>query len=271
MKSLHYFYDDYLDVEAAAAEILSRSLQPRGPRLLFDLVAQLALPSGALTLDVGCGEGAYSLELARQFRFKVVGIDPMPRHLAIATSALHTAAQHDVSLPPLVRFAFGKAEALPLPDQRIAFLWCRDVLVHVEPLTQALAEFRRVLQKDGKVLILHSMATVRLHPQEADWLWSTMRVVPANTDPARFERALAAAQLQILECIDVQSEWKEFAEETSGQVSKKLLYAARLQRDPAGYIRQLGQEAYDILLGDCLWAVYQMIGKLSYRIYILGI
>jgi hypothetical protein len=30
------------------------------------------------------------------------------------------------------------------------------------------------------------------------------------------------------------------------------------------------QENYDIRLGDCLWHVYRMIGKLSRRIYLLS-
>jgi ubiquinone/menaquinone biosynthesis C-methylase UbiE len=219
---------------------------------------------------VGCGDGDFSLELARRFGFQVLGIDPIPRHLALATVALQGATVQEPSLQALVHFNPGTAEALPLPDQGTMLIWCRDVLVHVERLTTAFAEFRRVLTKDGKILILHSFATDLLEPREAAWLWSTMRVVPANTNPATFEQALAAANLQITKSMDLKSEWREFAEERTGKTSKKLLYAARLQRDPALYIRKFGQEAYDIMLGDCLWAVYQMLGKLSYRIYVLN-
>jgi hypothetical protein len=49
-----------------------------------------------------------------------------------------------------------------------------------------------------------------------------------------------------------------------------LLHAARLLRAPERYIAQFGQVAYDIKLGDCLWHIYRMIGKLSPRIYLLS-
>jgi hypothetical protein len=41
-------------------------------------------------------------------------------------------------------------------------------------------------------------------------------------------------------------------------------------RAPERYVGQFGQAAYDIMLGDCLWHVYAMIGKLSRRVYLLS-
>ena len=40
----------------------------------------------------------------------------------------------------------------------------------------------------------------------------------------------------------------------------------------AGFIRQIlaGQAACDMMLGDCLWHVYAMIGKLHRRVYLLS-
>jgi hypothetical protein len=36
------------------------------------------------------------------------------------------------------------------------------------------------------------------------------------------------------------------------------------------YIARFGRENYDIKLGDCLWHIYRMIGKLSGRVYLLS-
>ena len=47
-------------------------------------------------------------------------------------------------------------------------------------------------------------------------------------------------------------------------------HAARLLRDPERYIARFGRQNYDIKLGDCLWHVYRMIGKLSSRVYLLS-
>ena len=87
-------------------------------------------------------------------------------------------------------------------------------------------------------------------------------------NPEDFERILSEAHLHIKECTELKSQWKGFAEEQTGKTSKKLLYAARLQRDPAFYLSKFGKEAYDIILGDCLWSVYQMIPKIDPAMYI---
>lgn len=58
-------------------------------------------------------------------------------------------------------------------------------------------------------------------------------------------------------------------QEDTGEPGRRLLHAARLLRDPERYIAKFGRSAYDIMLGDCLWHVYRMIGKLSARVYLL--
>ena len=55
-----------------------------------------------------------------------------------------------------------------------------------------------------------------------------------------------------------------------GTPAGNLPHAARLIRDPARYITRFGQANYDIKLGDCLWHIYRMIGKLSSRVYLLS-
>jgi hypothetical protein len=43
-----------------------------------------------------------------------------------------------------------------------------------------------------------------------------------------------------------------------------------LLREPDRYREQFGHSAYEIMLGDCLWHVYAMIGKLDRRAYLLS-
>ncbi len=87
--------------------------------------------------------------------------------------------------------------------------------------------------------------------------------------PEVTEAAINDAGLRVDQRIDVGSQWGEYGEEQSGEVGRDLLHAARLLRDPARYVGQFGQANYDIALGDCLWHIYRMIGKLSGRIYLL--
>ncbi|MEV6520451.1 class I SAM-dependent methyltransferase [Longispora sp. NPDC051575] len=262
------FYDAYPRVEEEFQADLDESLDPSGPELLYDLVADLGLPARADVLDVGCGEGGHSLRLADRFGCTVRGFDPVARHVELARAELAGARPE---LRDQVSFAPGSAGSLPVPDASADLVWCRDVLVHVTDLDAAYAEFRRVLRDTGRVLVYQMFGTARLEPREAGWLFGTMGVVPSSADPGRTESAIASAGLRIDTCRELGTEWGEFAEERTGNGGRQLLHAARLLREPGRYAGRYGQGAYDIMLGDCLWHVYRMIGKLSPRVYVLSV
>lgn len=267
---LESFYDTYPRIEAEFRAALDASLRPRDPDFLYELVGDLGLLPGAIVVDLGCGEGKHALRLAERFGFVVRGFDPVQRHIDLAREALTAVAKRNPELGRLVHFEIGAAEAMPLDDASVDLVWCRDVLLHVEALDNAYAECRRVLRKDGRVLVYQWFGTDRLEPREAAWLWNTMRGVPASADPERTEAAIRAAGLRLEKRIELGSEWGERAEEDAGDGSRRLLRAARLLRAPERYISQFGQAAYDIMLGDCLWHIYRMIGKLSPRVYVLA-
>jgi SAM-dependent methyltransferase len=269
--SFEEFYDHYPRIEAEFQAALDTSLNPRGPELLFDLVSELGLARGASIIDLGCGEGKQALELASRFGFAVLGIDPVPRHVKLATQQLTEASLQQPELREQVQFGLGRAEAIPANDESCDLVWCRDALIHVAALDQAYAECRRVLRDTGHVLVYQMFGTDRLEPHEASWLWATMGVVPRNARPEHTEAAIAQAGLRVDSCVELGPEWGEWAEERTGKGRRQLLHAARLLRAPELYQAQFGQAAYDIMLGDCLWHVYRMIGKLSPRIYLLSV
>jgi ubiquinone/menaquinone biosynthesis C-methylase UbiE len=267
---LEQSYDAFPRIEEDFHAALDESLEPRGPELLYDLVEGLGLSPGSAVVDVGCGEGKHSLRLARRFGFDVTGLDPVPRHIELANAELAAVAAERPELRQLVRFGEGSAEALPLEDRSADLVWCRDVLVHVADLDSAYAEFRRVLRDGGRVLVYQMFAGDRLEPREAEWLWRTMGVVPASAERERTDAAISAAGLRIDRRIDLGTEWGEWTEEHTGKSSSRLLYASRLLRQPERYISKFGQTSYEIMLGDCLWQVYGMIGKLDRVVYILA-
>jgi SAM-dependent methyltransferase len=256
--SLDHSYGEYPEIEEEFAAALDESLAPRGPGVLFDLVAALDLPPGAVAVDVGCGEGRHAVGLATRFGFSVTGIDPVPRHIEVAGAA----ATADTV------FRLGSAERIPAGDATVDLVWCRDVLVHVADLAAVYAEFHRVLKPGGRALVYQMFGTDALEPREAAWLWDTMGVVPANTDPATTEAAIAAAGLHVDERVVLTTEWGEWAAERNG--GRHLLHAARLLRGRDAYVQRFGQAAYDMMLGDCRWHVYGMIGKLTRRAYVLS-
>ena len=263
-------YDAFGRIEEQFNEDLDQTLSPRGPEMLYELVAELSLPSGAYVLDVGCGEGSHTIELAKRFHLNVRGVDPVPRHIEIATRSLAEEAATDRGLANTVVFELGTAEKLPVPAAAIDMVWCRDVLTHVDDLAAVYAEIRRVLKPGGHALVYQMSTTDRLEPREAAWLFPTMGCVPENMEPAYAEAAIGAAGLQIDRCLVLGSEWGEYAQERTGKGGRKLLRAARITRDPDRFIQEFGQANYDIALGDCLWHVYRLIGKLSDRVYLLS-
>jgi SAM-dependent methyltransferase len=253
-------YDDFPRIEEEFRRALDESLEPRGPDLLYDLVRRLALPPGSVAVDAGCGIGRHSRRLADEFGFEVIGIDPVPRNVEVAAAE----PRHGL------RYELGSVEVLPLPDESVDLVWCRDVLVLVDDLDRAYAEFRRVLRADGRAVVYVMLGTDRLPPDEARRLWASMGVVAESLDPARTEVAIARSGLRVVERIDIGGEWSEWAQERSGEPGRRLLHAARLLRDPDRYSSRFGRSAYEIMLGDCLWHVYAAIGKLERRAYVLA-
>lgn len=266
---LNEFYDRYPRIEAAFQTALDESLHPRGPEMLYDVVRDLGLPTGASVIDLGCGEGRHTVELATRFGVAVRGVDPVPRHIELSRERLERAAEQQPELRSLVRFELGTADAIPAGDATVDLIWCREVLYHVENLEGAFAECRRVLRDGGHMLIHQMFAGDLLEPREAERMWSRHGVVPANADPMRVEAAFATAGFAVARRIELGSEWGEYAQETSGQGGRRLVHAARLLRAPERYIAQFGRDAYDLMLADCLWHVFRMIGKLNGRVYLL--
>jgi SAM-dependent methyltransferase len=255
-------HDAYDLIEKQFNTELENSLDPRGPDSLFGYVAELELPAGAVVVDAGCGEGEFAVELATRFGFQVTGVDPVPRCVQSAQRAA----------PPgcPVTFLAGTAEHLPLPSRSADLVWCRDVLSLVADLDGAYREFRRVLKPGGRALIYQMFTTSRLERAEADFLLPVMACWASSMRPETTQAAIASAGLRVERCVVLGSQWGEYYHEQIPERSRQLLHAARLLRDPERYIARFGKQNYDIKLGDCLWHVYRMLGKLSGRVYLLS-
>ena len=261
-----FFYDSYPRVEEAFAARLDESLSPRDPSVLLQVVRELDLRPDSRVVDVGCGEGAHAFRLATHFGFRVLGIDPVQRHLDLAREA----RRGEVSdIASRVSFERGTATHVPAPDSSLDLVWCRDVMSHVADPAEAYLEFARVLRPSAYVVSYSMVATDLLAPEEADWLFDVMGVVPTSADPRVLDDAIAGSGLEVVETIDLASEWGEWGEEHEGRAGQALLHLARLLRDPERYRAEFGDAAYDVMLGDCRWHVYRMMGKLAGRIDVL--
>jgi SAM-dependent methyltransferase len=252
-------YGAFPEIEDAFHAALDESLSPRGPDALYDLVAGLGLPPGSRALDAGCGEGRHAVELARRFGFTVLGVDPVGRQVELASGGN--------PLPNRVTFARGSLDALPLEDASVDLVWCRDVIEHVGDLPSAFRELRRVLRPRGRALLYTMVATDLMEGSDRAVFFGA---VPKSFDAGAIEDAIASAGFRVDLRDELGSEWGELAEEETGKPGRRLLWAARLRRDPERYRAQFGDTAYRIMLTDCLWHVYAMLGKLSRRAWVLS-
>lgn len=119
------------------------------PEYPAELAAYLAsvTPERALAVDVGCGSGQLTRQLAEHFQ-TVIGFDPSADQIA------HAAAQQNVS------YACAPAEHLPLPERSTSLITAAQA-AHWFDLPRFYAEVRRVAQP-GAILALISYGVLRL-------------------------------------------------------------------------------------------------------------
>jgi ubiquinone/menaquinone biosynthesis C-methylase UbiE len=241
--------------------LLDKTLHPRGRHTFFDWAETHGLNEHSNALDVGSRDGRHVVEVEDRFRCRVTGVEPAPGNLA---------RMHRRFPERRLRVVRGVAEALPLPNDTFDVVWIRDVLVHVANISGAFAEVARVLRPEGVVLVHHVFATDLLEPREATELWRLNSVVPQNFERPYFEEAIASAGLRIVEREELGSEWREEAEEREATGTRDLLRLTRLRRRPAHYRELLGDRLYDIELGNRLYGIYELIGKLTSVLYVIA-
>jgi len=143
---------------AAAHEWAHRIREGMGGRVhLHDAsIDELLPPPRGLTLDVGCGEGRLTRELAGR-GYDVVGID--------ASTALVDEAR---AADPDGRYEVASIDALPFADGAAQLAVCVNVLPHVHDLDAAAAELARVLAPGGAFVIgtIHPVAHAGTHDEE---------------------------------------------------------------------------------------------------------
>jgi len=105
-----------------------------------------ALDSGTRVLDVGCGPGTITIDLARRVApATVVGVDREPEVLERARAAAHAAGVSNVV------FDAGDVYALDVPDASFEIVHAHQVLQHLSDPVAALREMRRVCVSGGVV------------------------------------------------------------------------------------------------------------------------
>ncbi len=136
-------------VYATTLERMNRFQEPEARAAIADL----HLSAGSRGLDVGCGVGLYALWLAEAIgpEGQLVGIDPVAERLEAAKHLLGTE-------PAASRITFqqGDGSAIDADDRSFDWVWCGDVLHHIDDPVAALKEFIRVTRSAGRIIIKES-------------------------------------------------------------------------------------------------------------------
>lgn len=122
----------------------SWSVVPDGTRPdRFDTRSAFLLGSvsaGDSVLDLGCGDGAFSIGL-RDAGAQVVGVE-------VSEEAARRARARGVDVRVVV-----PGEPLPFEDASFDMVWAGEVVTHVADLAPLLSEVRRVVRPEGRVLV----------------------------------------------------------------------------------------------------------------------
>ncbi len=105
------------------------------------------LPEGGDVLEVAPGPGFLAIELARDPKFRVTGLDISKTFVQIAEK---NAAEENVP----VEFRQGNASQMPFADSSFDLLVCRAAFKNFSEPEKALREMHRVLRPGGRGLII---------------------------------------------------------------------------------------------------------------------
>lgn len=122
----------------------SSAFGERGIRKRLDVLAQRTELSGDRLLDIGCGDGVYTIRLADGFS-RVDAIDIQADRLALFAERLN-------GDPAARRITVSEMSVTKLdyPDSTFDLVTSIEVLEHIQELDRALEEIHRVLKPGGR-------------------------------------------------------------------------------------------------------------------------
>jgi ubiquinone/menaquinone biosynthesis C-methylase UbiE len=113
------------------------------------VVAAVRLEQSDRVIDIGCGPGT-AVRLAARHAATVTGIDPDP---GILRTAQRLTRRSNAT------FLHGGAEKLPVGDAQATVVWAISSINHWSDRDAGLAEVRRALTPNGRLLVVEQLKT----------------------------------------------------------------------------------------------------------------
>jgi SAM-dependent methyltransferase len=166
------------------------------------------LAPGANVLDVGCGPGTITLDLAEAVTpGRVLGIDVVAEPLVAARASAE--ARGDTT----TQFRLGDVYDLDLPDDSIDVVHAHQVLQHLSDPVAALREMRRVCRPGGLIAARDAdyaaMVWYPADPRLDDWMRVYQGVTRSNdAEPSAARHLLAWAHTAgLVDVVSSASAW----------------------------------------------------------------
>jgi ubiquinone/menaquinone biosynthesis C-methylase UbiE len=224
-------FNTYTDLAAAQRYRAARALPPETLALWMDKL-KVRVPPGPIRkiLDMGCGDGRFSLALGQAYDCPVVAVDPsvamLERGKALAEAR--------------IEWLEGSAEAIPQPDHTIDLVWMSQVFHHLESPDKALDEIRRVTAPGGYLAIRNG--TIE-NNDEIPW----MRCFP---EAQALDCARLPSKANLVECVSVRG-FEPLWVETMRQffASDYREYYDKIRQRGLSALIAIGDEAFEAGLG----------------------
>ena len=184
--------------------LLRAESKTKSPWILEKLKKHDLMNSKTQVLDVGCGAGFLSNELALH-QLNVTGVD-------LSEDSIKVAQRYDST--GKVKYLAADAYNLPFPDQSFDVLTAMDFLEHVDQPAKVIQEFSRVLRPGG-LFIFHTfnrnflayLVIIKL----VEWLVKNtpknMHVLELFIKPSELSDYCKQAQLQPQEMIGIKPQF----------------------------------------------------------------
>ncbi len=206
---------------ARARTLAERALELRGRsedevRARAAYLDLLAPMPGERVLDVGCGSGVVTRDLARRVApgGRAVGLDPSTALLAVADELAAEAGLADQ-----IAWREGDARALPFDDGAFDAALAVTALCHIPDGERAVPELVRVVRSGGRIGIFDrdNDSYIIAHPDRA----LTRRIVAAGSDHSTVDGWLIRRLPRLLR--------------QAGLVDVRVRAFASIEQDPAGF------------------------------------
>ncbi len=146
--------------------------------ILPNLIRVLAPQKGEHILDIACGQGFFSREIARAIQTQTVKGAPAPdiriTALDISPELVDLARRNPDSLNKKIIYAVSPANKLGIcPDRSVDGAIIVLALQNIEDIAGVFSECARVLQANGRLVVVLNHPSFRI-PKHSGWGWDSV-------------------------------------------------------------------------------------------------